>query len=687
MKARAIVVVFTVTLALLVGLVGPAAAAAGGEGPVRLIVVFDQPTPGTKVNEAVVGYLDEYGGQLLTEFTLVPGMVVLIPDRAVSGLKAIPGVREVGIDGRVYAIDAELDDSWGVKHIGAGTVHAYNKGTGVKVGIIDSGVDYTHSDLNDNYIGGYDFVNSDSDPMDDNGHGTHVAGIAAAEDDGAGVVGVAPEGYIYALKVLDESGSGYWSDIIAALEWSVDPNGDGDTSDRMDVVNLSLGASRDAPGVRDAFKAAYNAGIVLVAAAGNSGNPGGKSNTVEYPARYDEVIAVGATDQNDTRPSWSSHGDQLELAAPGVDVKSTYLGGYAYGSGTSMASPHVAGTAVLVLANGTLTDLNSDGAIDNQDVRLLLQQTADDLGPIGKDSEYGYGLVNADEAAPPSAGVPSVSITSPADGSTFHVNESILFEGTATDPEDGDVTASLVWTSSIDGQTGTGGSFSATLSEGQHTITASATDSEGNQGSASIGVTIVNDAPVVTILQPVDGASFDSGTRITFEGTASDTEDGDVTAGLVWRSSIDGQIGTGGSFSIILSDGNHTISAKATDSNGKIGSSSISITVGAPSEPTTVSVSSITYATQGGKNNDRHLLITLALVDDLGNPVPSASVSIDVYRNTALYGSETGMTETDGTVTFKLTNAPSGSYTTTVTDVTAEGLTWDGTTPENSFSK
>lgn len=201
---------------------------------------------------------------------------------------------------------------------------------------------------------------------------------------------------------------------------------------------------------------------------------------------------------------------------------------------------------------------------------------------------------------------------------------------------------------------------------------------------------IQNDSPSVLITSPADGSTFESGATILFEGTADDTEDGDLTASLVWTSDKDGQIGTGGSFSAILSDGNHTITASVTDSGGKTASASVSITVGTPpEEPTAVTVDSITYATQNGRNNDRDLLITVVLVDNLDppGPVSGASVSIGIFRNGAPAGSGSGTTGTGGTVTFKLKNAQSGTYTTQVRAVTAAGLTWDGETPTNGFTK
>lgn len=193
-----------------------------------------------------------------------------------------------------------------------------------------------------------------------------------------------------------------------------------------------------------------------------------------------------------------------------------------------------------------------------------------------------------------------------------------------------------------------------------------------------------NEPPSVLITSPRDGDTFDSGEIIAFSGSALDAEDGDVTASLVWTSDKDGPIGTTGS----LSDGNHTITASVTDSGGKTASFSVGITVGTPpEEPMAVFIDSVTYALEGGRNNDKHLLITIALVDDLAGPVSGASVSIDVFRDNAPAASGSGTTGTNGTVTFSLKNAKSGTYTSDVTDVTAAGLTWVDFTPENGFDK
>ena len=228
--------------------------------------------------------------------------------------------------------EMELANSWGVDRIDADQVHGADiTGIGVKVAILDSGIDYDHPDLDICYIDGWDFVNGDDDPWDDRGHGTHVAGIVAAKGDGIGVIGVAPGADIYALKVLDDQGVGSFSDIIAALEWCMLNN--------IDVTNNSYSAKRD-PGdlVQQAFNNAAQKGILHIAAAGNHGNRRATRDTIEYPAAYNSVVAVGAVNDMDERASWSGTGSALELSAPGVSIYSTFPGGtYAVYSGTSMA--------------------------------------------------------------------------------------------------------------------------------------------------------------------------------------------------------------------------------------------------------------------------------------------------------------------------------------------------------------
>ncbi|MFM2124034.1 MAG: hypothetical protein RL328_485 [Acidobacteriota bacterium] len=326
--------------------------------------------------------VESNGGKAFKSFSLIRAAATRMTPEQVERLKANGLVEAVEPDVQIRALDAELDNTWGVKAINAGLVHdSGNKGAAVKVCVLDTGINTTHPELAPNYKGGYDFVNGDADPSDDNGHGTHTAGTIAAVMNGANVRGVAPQVDLYVYKILDAGGGGYASSIVSALQACVAVGGK--------VTNNSYGASSDlGTSVRAAFDNAKAAGVVNVASAGNSG---AGANTVGFPGQYPSVIAVAATDSANNWAGFSSTGPAVAVAAPGVSILSTYLGGgYAYMSGTSMASPHVAGVAALVVACG----------ITNPDsVKSRLTSTALDLGTAGRDDQYGYGLVQADKAA------------------------------------------------------------------------------------------------------------------------------------------------------------------------------------------------------------------------------------------------------------------------------------------------
>ena len=388
-KIVAILMAMLMVMSVTVVLAGNAKDTQTDSKKVKVIIGFKE-----KPNQNDENMIRGLGGETRHTYNIINAKAVEIPEQAIDRIKKNPRVAYVEEDVEVHALDTELDNSWGVTRIGAGIVHdGGNTGAGVKVAIIDSGIDYNHSDLDDNFgeLLGYDFVNGDNYPMDDDGHGTHCAGIVAAVDNEIGVIGVAPEAELYAVKVLDATGSGYVSDVIAGIDWSVTNN--------MQIISMSLSGG-DLESMEAACDAAYDdAGIVVVASAGNRGNPPGRGDNVGYPAAYSSVIAVAATDINDNRASFSSTGPDVELAAPGVGILSTYPDdGYATYSGTSMACPHVAGTAALVIASG-ITDGNDNGWI-NDEVRVRLQETADDLGAVGFDNWYGHGLVDAEKAVP-----------------------------------------------------------------------------------------------------------------------------------------------------------------------------------------------------------------------------------------------------------------------------------------------
>lgn len=293
---------------------------------------------------------------------------------------------------------------WGIFKIEA--PQAWDTETGkasVVIAILDTGVDYDHEDLAGNMWDdgsgrhGYDFVNSDNDPDDDypESHGTHCAGIAAADTDNAtGIAGVSWKSKIMAVKVLDENGTGNLAWELNGINYAVNNN--------ADIISMSFGTTVYPPPSsdieRDTINDAYNKGCLLVAASGNDNQP-----YVAYPAAYENVIAVGATDDTDERcdsGDWgiggSNYGDELDVMAPGNNILSTVRMGtgivfpdknYDYLDGTSMATPFVSGLAALILSHL--------GGLAPSDVRRIMEKTADDIGSSGWDQETGWGRINA----------------------------------------------------------------------------------------------------------------------------------------------------------------------------------------------------------------------------------------------------------------------------------------------------
>ncbi|MCI0560101.1 MAG: S8 family peptidase, partial [Nitrososphaera sp.] len=335
------------------------------------------------------------GGKILREFENLGMLYASIPPDARDSLSRNPSIEFLEIDSNFVMEVADVDtsveysDSWGLEEIGAEPVHLLNyTGRGVKIAVLDTGVDYNHLELAQNYKGGYDFINKDDDPMDDNGHGTHVAGIIAAARDGIGILGVAPDAEIYSLKVSDARGKGSFSGLVEGIGWAIENN--------MDIVTMSITGDGGSMSLDKAVNTAYeDYGIVLLAAVGN-----GASGSVLYPAAYGEVIGVGAVTSDGEKSSFSLTGSEVELVAPGSGIKSTAIGNnYRVASGTSMATPFVAGAAALLLSTDESiwkqsTSVNGDGEWTNDEVRIVLREMATDLGPNGKDNMFGYGLLN-----------------------------------------------------------------------------------------------------------------------------------------------------------------------------------------------------------------------------------------------------------------------------------------------------
>ena len=316
-------------------------------------------------------------------------------EAALAALENNSNVRYVEKNDRMHALEQETP--YGIEQVDADVAIGDGEtGDGVSVAVIDTGIDAQHETLEENLGEGYATEDAacttdcDGGPFgggndiddclapwdDDNDHGTHVAGTAGAADNGVGVLGVAPDVTLHAVKVLECDGGGSFDDIAAGIQWSADQG--------HDVQNMSLGSDTDSDVVRDAVQYADEQGVVLIAAAGNDGPC---TDCVGYPAAYDEVVAVSATDENDDLADFSSTGPEVDLAAPGVDVLSAIpRDDYDEFSGTSMSSPHVAGAAATLIAAGTAPE----------DVRVELEEGADDVGLDA--NEQGSGRLNVADA-------------------------------------------------------------------------------------------------------------------------------------------------------------------------------------------------------------------------------------------------------------------------------------------------
>ena len=394
------------SMTILAGLI---LATAIGAQASQKIVSFDPAYKG-----AIDKSVESVGGKITRKFQLIDSLVATFPDDLKdSAIYSLKGVTDVAEDSYIRWIEAapssmnsvplpsvegaldmirtgegwaapvfaevrpEVDPAekeipWGVKRVNAAGAWAFTSGKGVKVAVVDTGIDFRHPDLAPNYKGGWNAIVSTATPLDDQGHGTHVSGTIAAVKDLKGVVGVAPSVDLYGVKVLDKNGSGQYSWVVAGIEWAV-MNG-------MDVINMSLGGGSGTEALKAIMKKSKEMGVAVVCAAGNDSGP------VNFPAKYPEAIAVSASDSADKIASFSSRGPEIVVIAPGVNVYSTRKGGgYTTMSGTSMACPHTAGLAALAVGAG---------AKGSDAVRAALKAAATPL-PGLTPVQQGAGLVNA----------------------------------------------------------------------------------------------------------------------------------------------------------------------------------------------------------------------------------------------------------------------------------------------------
>ncbi|MDI6637500.1 MAG: S8 family peptidase [Bacillota bacterium] len=336
--------------------------------------------------------MEECGGKLRKSLPIINGAACVFPEEA-TAMSLLSRAGEVAwveddfvihIAGACFFIPRprpwprKQTVPWGITRVRAPEAWGSATGRGVRVAVLDTGIDMSHPDLKANIEGGFDCINETTDVVDDNGHGTHVAGTIAALDNDFGVVGVAPEARLYAVKAFDSRGQGQVSDIVQGMEWCI--------TNRVQVINMSFGTADSSRALTVAINKAAEAGIVMIAAAGNDGRRDG----VLYPARDPNVMAVTASTRDDRIASFSNSGTQVAVAAPGEDVYSTYRdGGYKSLTGTSMACPHVAGVVALLLSTSP--------GLTRDDVREVVCGTATKLPGFSLDQQ-GSGLVNAGAA-------------------------------------------------------------------------------------------------------------------------------------------------------------------------------------------------------------------------------------------------------------------------------------------------
>ncbi|MFT4250716.1 MAG: S8 family peptidase [Candidatus Woesearchaeota archaeon] len=303
------------------------------------------------------------------EFTHIPYIAVTSNKETLEAFKKNKLEGHIDKLYKVRTRTSNEEKQWNLQAVGIPQAWSVNAGEGVRIGVIDTGIDYRHKEIHSCFENnkGYNFVENNNNPLDDNGHGTHVAGTVAGIN-----TGVAPNSTLYALKVLNESGRGYESDILRAAEWAIDH--------QLHLLNASLGSSKSSPAEAAMIQALTKNNIVLIASAGNSADTG-----YMYPASYEGVISVAAVDKNNKRANFSQINDRLSVSAPGVNIySSTPNDGYRSFNGTSMAAPHVTGAAAILYAHN-----------QEADIKETLMKTSKALG---EETLYGAGIIQAHKA-------------------------------------------------------------------------------------------------------------------------------------------------------------------------------------------------------------------------------------------------------------------------------------------------
>ena len=558
-------------LAVLVGLSGLAPGAEGAPGvEVELLVGFN----GGVADETADEVLKAHGAVKLEKVRKLQVHRVRVPAEAIDSVeRALAKRKEVKFVERNQALKVETTPNdplfasqWHHAKIGSSQAWDVTQGQAENViAIVDTGVDPTHPDLAAKLVPGFNFYDNNTNSADVVGHGTLVAGAAAAiGNNGVGVIGVGWQNKIMPLRVTDPTGLTYQSTVATAVTWAADHG--------AKVVNLSIGNVAGSATTTSAAQYARSKGVLVVAASGNCG-------CVDATAENPYIVSVGNTDQNDGLYASSSQGNYVDISAPGVLIYSTQRGGgYAYATGTSIASPIVAGVAALMLS--------ANPALTPADVEALLEANADDRGPTGWDQGYGWGRVNAYRAVAaakasvpaPDTVAPSVAISAPAPASTVSGVAAVAVSAS----DSGGISRVDLYVDGVFYGSDTTAPYTVSwdtrnTTNGPHALVAKAVDPAGNVGtSAAVTVTVDN---LTDITAPVVSVTSSTVSGNTLSASVSATDNVAVTRVELY---LDGALvatrtASPYTFSLNLSSvsaGSHVLQAKGYDGAGNSGVSS-----------------------------------------------------------------------------------------------------------------